>query len=371
MRRDAHYYAILAFCRACGFTKDSAQVVAYASQFVDDARTNLMFLNQSSPSIEHDIVQNRPAFFNMATCHSYIKIKTFNYEAMVNNTSAFHFVPGYIGENFTKKLRCKEESPVILDILNDVLLEDDLIKLGIALHAYADTFSHQGFSGILSKVNDIKNCRAQGNVDMGILDRILHTFAQVGEGKFLEVFDRIMPGYGHIQAMVFPDIPYLVWSYEYDFSDEFNGSYKRVEIDNKQRYQRAFNCIRSYLEKYLIIHTQYLDKDLKFKDIELLLDTLVSEGNDKRRERNWKELLIQQRLLGKDDLNMMTYEDTKWTKEAFSNFDDYVFDNRTVEGVQLADNFLSSNWYQFYRAVKWYKKQFFAYCNKYQLNIPN
>ena len=178
MNRDAHYYAILAFCRACGFKKNSAHVIAYASQFVDDAKINLIFFNRSSLIFEHDIVENRPALFNMATCHSYFRIKTFNYEAMVNNTCAFHFVPGCKGENFTKKLRCKEESPVILDLLNDVSLEDDLIKLGIVLHTYADTFSHQGFSGMLSKVNDIKNCKLRNKVYLGLLDRILHIFKQ-------------------------------------------------------------------------------------------------------------------------------------------------------------------------------------------------
>jgi len=371
MNRDAHFYAILAFCRACGFTKESAQIVAYASQFVDDAKTNLMLLDQSSPGIEHELIKNQPALFNMATCHSYIKIKTFNYEAMVNNTSAFHFVPGCKGENFTKKLRCQEESPVILDILNDALLEDDLVKLGIVLHAYADTFSHQGFSGMLSKVNDIKKCKAKGSVYLGVRNRILHTFAQFGQEKFIELFDRILPGYGHVQAMVFPDIPYLVWSYEYDYSDRFHGSYKRVEIDNKERYQRGFKNIKHYLENYLLIHTQYMDKELKFQNFELLLDTLISEGKDKKREKNWRRILIEQRLFDKSDRELIIYEETKWTKEAFSNFDRKVFNHRKVQGVRLANDFSNSKWYQFYRGVKWYKKQFFTYCSNYQLNIPN
>ena len=47
-------------------------------------------------------------------------------------------------------MRCKEESHVIKDIVNEALGQNDLIKLGIVLHAYADTFVHQGFSGILS-----------------------------------------------------------------------------------------------------------------------------------------------------------------------------------------------------------------------------
>ncbi len=101
------------------------------------------------------------------------------------------------------------------------------------------------------------------------------------------------------------------------------------------------------------------------------MDTLVSEGKDKKKETNWKRLLIEQGLFNKDDLDLITYKDDKWLKEAFSNYDRKVFDNRKVVGVYLADNFLSSNWYRFYLSVKWYKKRFFEYCTKYQLNIPN
>lgn len=371
MNRDAHYYAILALCRACGFKKESAHVIAYASQFVDDAKINLMFIKNSSTIIEHDIVGNRPAFVNMATCHSYFRIKTFNYEAMVNNTAAFHFVPGCKGENFAKKLRCKEESPVILDILKDVFIEDDLIKLGIVLHVYADTFSHQGFSGLLSKVNDIKNCEAKTKVYLGLVDKILQILAQLSHEKFEKYFDSIMPAYGHSQAMDFPDLPYLVWSYEYDYSDEFNGAYKVVEIDNKERYKRAFTSVRKHLENYLRKHNQYLDSNQSFQNFDILMDTLVSEGKDKKREKNWRRLLVEQGLFTKDDLDLIIYKDDKWLKEAFSNFDRKIFNNRKVEGVRLADNFLNSNWYRFYLSVKWYKKKFFKYCTKYQLNIPN
>jgi len=105
--------------------------------------------------VDYDIMDGRPSFFNMATCHSYTRIKTFNYDAMIHNTSAFHFVPGCNGKNFVKKMRCKEGGPVITGVMGETLDQDDLVKLGVVLHAYADTFSHQGFSGLLSKVNDI------------------------------------------------------------------------------------------------------------------------------------------------------------------------------------------------------------------------
>jgi hypothetical protein len=371
LKRDAHYYAILAFCRACGFKKESAHLIAYASQYVDDAKINLMYITNPNDNIKHDLVNNQPALFNMATCHSYFKINTFNYESMVNNISAFHFVPGCKGESFTKKLRCKEESPVILDILNDIFNEDDLIKLGIVLHTYADTFAHQGFSGMLSKVNDIKNCETTGELYLGLIDKMLHVIKRYSREKYEALFDSVIPAYGHGLALDFPDIPYLVWSYEYDCSDEFSCAFTKVEIDNKERYKSAFNMIKIHLENYLKKHRQYVDHNMKFTNFDLLIDALLLQNTDRLREMNWISILIEQGLFDKNDIELIIYEDNEWLKDAFVNYDPHYFNNREVEGVQLADDFSGSHWYHFYLAVKWYKERFFEYCNKYGLSIPN
>lgn len=373
MKRDSHYYATLAFCRACGFNKESAHLVAYASQFVDDAKINTIFFNKKSnhPSLEHDYIERRPALFNMATCHSYFRIDTFNYESMVYNTSAFHFVPGCKGESFTKKLRCKEKSPVIIDILDEAILEDDLIKLGIVLHVYVDTFSHQGFSGILSKVNAIRDCEAKKNEFLDPLDRFLKLFKFFTQKRYDMYLDRILPAYGHAQAVNLPDLPYMEWSYKYDDSEEFHGSYKHVMVNNKDRYWRAFTDVKAYLENYLVKHQHYRDQNVFFQNFEILFDTLLQEGSDRAREKNWINLFIREGLFNKEDNDLMVYEEDKWLKDAFSNYDRDLFNNREVEGAQLANHFWHSNWYQFYLAVKWYKKRFFQSCEKHQLWIPH
>jgi len=262
MQLDAHYYAVLGFCRACGFKKDSAGDVAYASQFVDDAKINHIVIQGDPGNIQYDVIDGKPAFFNMATCHSYTHMKTFNYSAMINNTCAFHFVPGCKGKNFPKKLRCSEESPVIVRILNDALKEDDLVKLGMVLHAYADTFSHQGFSGLLSKVNDIKECEARSKLPWNWSDAISGIFKWFTKDRFDRLFDSAMPAYGHGQAMLYPDIPHLTWSYEYDFSDEFSTLYKSSgEIENKGRFQRAFQKLREHLADFLKQHAEHEDSN--------------------------------------------------------------------------------------------------------------
>ncbi|HHV64630.1 MAG TPA: hypothetical protein GXX46_06115 [Peptococcaceae bacterium] len=372
MKRDSHYYALLAFCRACGFKKESAHLVAYASQFVDDAKINLMYIaNPVYDDINYDLIDGRPAFFDMATAHSYFRISTFNYESMVNNTCAFHFVPGCKGESFTKKLRCMEESVIILEILNDVLKTPDLIKLGLVLHAYADTFSHQGFSGLLSKVNDINNCKAKSELYLGLRDRILYYFKLVSKDKYDEVFDNVVPAYGHGLALDFPDIPYLVWSYEYDYSDEFICTYKLTEVDNKLRYRRAFEKIKIYLENYLRLNPQYLDPEVKFNNFDYLFETLLLENTDRIRELNWISTLITLGLFAKNDFEYVIYEDNKWLKEAFKNYNPQVYNCREVAWAELGADFPQTNWFKFYLAVKWYKQLFFNYCQKYGLVLPH
>lgn len=371
MKKDAHYYAILAFCRACGFKKESAHKIAYASQFVDNAKINHIVLHEDpGSSIKHDIIEGKPSFFNMATCHSYIRIKTFCYSSMINNTCAFHFVPGCKGKLFAKKLRCAEASPVIEGILSEALKEDDLVKLGMSLHPYADSFSHQGFSGILSKVNDINDCNPISKIPWGWFDRIKNAAKWIFKDKFDRKFDSLMPAYGHGQAIDYPDLPYLSWSYEYDYSDQFSDSYKYSgKLNNKERYKKAFEKIKKHLEDYLKKYTQYRDEDISFQDFEVLFDALLAEKTDNGRNRNWRKILISKGFLNKGD-HELDYDEYRWLKDAFSNFEEKKYNERKVEGAELDPNFSDSNWYKYYLAVKWYKEQYFMYCSKFELDIP-
>ncbi|NQT65934.1 MAG: hypothetical protein HQ554_07115 [FCB group bacterium] len=369
MKKDAHYYAVLAFARACGFKKEAACSVAYASQFVDDAKINYITLKEKPASGEFEIIDNKPALFNMATCHSYFKVKTFNFSSMTNNTCAFHFVPGCEGSSFVKKMRCKENKQVINNILRDAKEEDDLVKFGMVLHPFADTFVHKGFSGILSKVNDIQKCKPR-KISSILLKPIIRVMLLFGNKKFDKYLDSAMPAYGHGQAMENPDLPYLEWSYEYDYTDEFSEELKPTNIDNKKRFKRAFENIKQHLEEYLTKHPEYKDDNVNFTDFGLLHKILIKQGSDKKRIKNWKKLLLETKLFLKSDV-AYKYDENLWLKQAFSNFDKKKFNERKVTNAVLTNNFNESNWYKFYKAVKWYKTMFFKYCKEEGLDIPN
>jgi hypothetical protein len=369
MKIDAHYYAVFAFCRACGFDRESACTIAYASQFVDDAKINYVVIEGYIPhGVQYDTIEGKPSFFNMATCHSYTRIKTFNYSAMINNTAAFHFVPGCRGNHFVKQLRCVERGPVINGILQEALLDDDLVKLGIVLHAYADTFSHQGFSGLLSKVNDIE--RVQILNDSGIVVDKFKFILKWLKDAVSERFDLLIPAYGHGQAMVYPDLPYLVWQYAYDYTDEFSMALKSSGIvDNRDRFKRAFQNISKHLTLYLQVHEQYRGKETRLDSLQVLFDALLTKKMDGGRIRNWQKVLVEQGLVSPDDQDALEYDAERWLDDAFSNFNGKTFDQRKVEGAKLASSFLQSSWYRYYRAVRWYKERFFHHCEKQGLDI--
>jgi len=369
MKIDAHYYAVLAFCRAIGFNRESACTIAYASQLVDDAKVNYVTIEGHIPrGVQYDTIEGNPAFFNMATCHSYTRIKTFNYSAMINNTAAFHFVPGCNGKSFVKQLRCTEEGPVIAAILEEALLEDDPVKLGMVLHAYADTFSHQGFSGLLSKVNDIEQVQILD--DSGIvIDKFKFVFKWLKDAVS-ERFDLLIPAYGHGQAMVYPDLPYLIWQYAYDYTDEFSMALKSSgTIDSRERFKRAFQQISKHLTRYLRQHQKYRGQEPRLGSLHALFDALLIKKMDGGRVRNWQKVLVDQGLLNPDDRHALEYDPNRWLKQAFADFDHKKFDQRKVEGAKLLPDFAKSNWYRYYRAVKWYKERLFHHCESRGLEI--
>ncbi len=66
----------------------------------------------------------------------------------------------------------------------------------------------------------------------------------------------------------------------------------------------------------------------------------------------------------------LSYDKGLWLKEAFTNYEKEEFNKRKVVRALLADNFTTSNWYQYYLTVMWYKERFFAVCKEQGVAIP-
>jgi len=369
MQVDAHYYALLAMARLVGIEKEVAHKIAYASQFVDDVKINQMTLSDSNHHRFLERLSDTPEIINAATCHNYLKMDTFNYGAMINNTTAFHFVPGCDGDSFVKKMRCKKESPIIMDILAEAIKDNDPIKLGISLHAYADTFSHQGFSGIPSKVNDVEEIDTINKINkkknikkllFQIIDDIKHSQK-----------DWFMPAYGHGQVFQYSDIPYLKWKYCYDRTNDFTKEYEEVIVHNSDRFKDAFENIKHRLEEFLANHPQVGDNQGEENDYDDFYTLLTARKIKEERIDDWRTFLLEQELLSETDEDILYYDESIWLQDAFSGYNEGEFCNRIVEDVQLDDQFLEADWYRYYQGVQWYKKLFFRSAVDYDLMIPN
>ncbi|SDJ01752.1 hypothetical protein SAMN04515654_12322 [Halanaerobium congolense] len=374
MKKDAHYYALLAMSRSVGIEKETAHKIAYASQFVDDAKVNKITLAADNPS---DLLSELgDEILNAATCHSYSDLSTYNYSSMTANTSAFHFVPGCEGRNFPKKMRCKKESKIIKFIVEEAVNNADPIKLGITLHAYADTFSHQGFSGIASKVNDVEGVRENNQIYISNFQLLKEKrWKEIGTRitTFLSelIKDRVVPAYGHGQVYSYPDIPYLEWRYEYDATDNFSSQYQVSRVKNTERFIEALKKIKDILQKFLENNNQYRDDSIVEVDYEEFNSILTARKVEEERIADWKDFMLTKGLLSSSDQNIIEYDHNIWLKEAFKDFINCDFERRIVNDVHLADDFLQSNWYKYYQGIQWYKQLFFKAAEKNGLSIPN
>jgi hypothetical protein len=384
MQKDCHYYTVLALALACGFKKKDAWTVAYASQFVDDAKINQLVFRKAPDGIEFDS-KNPPALINMATCHSYSRLKTFNLAAMINNTCAFHMVPGCQGDSFAWQMVCQPYGPILEHIVEKALAEDNLVKLGMVLHPLADSYSHEGFSGLLSKPNDIQGLvtrRHPFQLDQLLPWLVVKGWRRFNRKRFDTLCDYVVPAYGHAQALNYPDISHLQWEYAYDSSDLFyKGAPKlKIAVDNRKRYEKAFIHILECLKTFLNRFDHHLDPNIRNAGAlsgRFWEKILFAEISQRERVRRWRYKLKELGLDPHSDDSILNYDPTIWLSGVmdqlppFTNYDKKTFSKREVRDADAGSGFPASHWYRFYKAVKWYKKEFHEQSKAAGLEFPH
>jgi len=205
---------------------------------------------------------------------------------------------------------------------------------------------------------------------MHILEKDSKTFRWFTKDRFDRLFDSACPAYGHGQAMEYPDLPFVDWSYYYDYSEEFSEASKSSGIKcNRERYTRAFKGIAVWLTRFLTEHEKYLDPAVSNPGFYDLFETLLRPGTDKQRIKAWKEHLVTAGYYGEGE-EELEYSEDRWLKKAFSNYDKERFNRRKVEDAEPAHDFIESEWFGFYKGVHWYKERFFEYCREEGLDIP-
>ena len=229
MRVDFHFYAIYALARAAGLAPDDAYVIAYSSQYTDDeANPNKMDF------------ENGGSFEPRITAHSLYSLSTISDRICKQVWAPFHFIPGNEGGG-KDRLITRPNGEVIEKIIEEFLKNYSSLKysphlLGIILHVYADTWSHQNFMGFRNKMNEVDEVKIEGEPN----DFIEKLVAELG-GEYL------IPNIGHAQTASIPDEPNRRWSYI-----DYNG--KALQIINLDRTvlaaQSCYNLLLKFLEKF-------------------------------------------------------------------------------------------------------------------------
>ncbi len=326
MQLDFHYYAVFQLAKLAGFSPGDSATIAYASQYVDDSTESEPI--EPFPDQHFDTV--RTAHYNLGA---------FDWGVQKKIYMPFHFLPTSIRwsspANFSYSTQSAQEgnnTQLASMLINDALRETNqglrLIRLGVALHTIVDTFAHFGFSGRHHDENNV--------------GKIWHEKRGGGwKIKLLESFfaDMFVPRIGHVEALEYPDYPYLKWRYT-------NGNGRRTTRDNLKHGLKGVNYIYNKLSaaKNQAVTTANLDQTYP-DDYQEIKSLLQRRGSLEDRITGWKSYT-----------NAPDYNKMKWRKAALKGdveWDDMSPSERKIHTRRLKgrSNFDTSKWACFHRAA--------------------
>ncbi len=218
MNIEFHYYALHHLCASAGLTAEDSYTIAGSSQLVDEMLADLH-------------IRSREAAYHIQATQNY---RFWNENIQRDIYLPFHFIPGEPGRTGLDRAVAQDEAVVTPDspgartLLIAALRSNDLFRIGIALHAYADTWAHQNFSGISGRTN--------------IVD----------PASFL-------PPAGHLQVLGAPDDPAGVWN-------DGRLVRERRTVVNSERFLEAARKIYRFLCTWR--RRSFLDEDFVLSPLE-------------------------------------------------------------------------------------------------------
>jgi len=218
MQKDFHYYTVMVLAHIAGFLPAQARTIAYSSQFVDD----------STDSGQIEVGQYR--YDTVRTAHLGLHVFSWNVHKKIY--FPFHFVPSLRWDGEFSPYATRADCPLARLLVERALAERGELRpyqLGVALHAYADSWAHEGFSGRRHKENDVK-----------VLRRFVNGKWRRCRKTWDVVLDLFRARVGHLQAYAYPDLPYERWRYV-----DYRG--RTHERDNVERFSQAARAVLEWL----------------------------------------------------------------------------------------------------------------------------
>lgn len=342
-----HYFAIKTLALRAGFEDSDAQTISYYSQMIDDFN---IYRYLVLDYVREDMIENKLAkkistdsyLFNTVTTgfsdiDDISRLSTERYQCTI--TTPFHFItqtPIYHNILNTKSERSKlRVHPATLkpsteaekSLIQDMLLDasntyiskpslDSLIRIGMLLHIFADTYAHQEFSGFWGWENHSYLTQVINNAT----NKVENYDESTSITNFYRNFQIYYhcPSIGHTNIGHIPDYSNLSFKMKNRVTenDKYSHLYSR---NNTEEFIKVSKEILLYFRQLLKV-TDEIDDSEFFSDLKraFLLDYNpdTSEGI-KRLESNWKEIFKNYNYTNQGDDKGYKYE---YDKTIFLNY---------------------------------------------------
>jgi hypothetical protein len=294
MEKDFHYHLIYAISKITSFEK--ADIIAISSQFIDDNNEG-QFSIDGQPSFFPEKIRANGGYYYPIMTQS-LSPKSFDPYVQKYVYVPFHFIPGdnvVIIDGKKNPLSTTPGSANSTTVLKKALESDNPYQLGIALHTYADTWSHQNFTGLQEDWNSVY--------------------------PWYNVFKSIVPNIGHAEAGHSPDV----------ISEEWTDHRLGKKIKNRPRAFKATAEIYKSMRRKSGSGPFWTDLRKDFRQI------INADGYDDRREKI--DDLLTEKGLGA----VPKYSKNDWIDAAL---------DRKGNQIVMREGFEKTDWYRFHQAAK-------------------
>lgn len=326
MQIDFHYYVIRILAEKAGFSPADSQIIAYASQFVDDATEHKPLQLPEKLQIKNHPRLKEGNFDPVCTAHKGLQfVNDFRKIVQMKIYISFHFLPPKIYTNtdleydYVTKPNSQFANILIEKIKKQFVDNPDeklynLISLGIALHTYADTWAHQNFSGRHNHENNVEKIKKWNK----------------GKWKSIKTMNRIrnsmLPEIGHAEAYSFPDQPFRTWKYK---KAKNKSSNLRHNLD-------VFIDAAENIYKFLLSITDKYNEWNSFSD-RLIQCLSYTNESIKKRKNKYRKLFPE---IG------FYYNENQWRNDFFK--ENY---NHKTCFLQEENDYKKQKWLEFHRAA--------------------
>lgn len=310
---EFHYYQTHLIALRAGFSPDDALTIAYASQYTDD--------NENVYRIEGHSAQ----YTNLISQTMDI---TKPQEERLSIYPLFHFCPGTKDEVFKHSPARRDGKFHLLATIPDnknakaiferAVKSNNLYRIGIGAHMYADTFCHCDFAGWKDEFNWTRT-----------------------DGVVGEIWSAVGPAIGHALAMHCPDIPSLVWE-DVRLTSKYRQKRNKEKVLNAAGKVFDFFCLNTKPSNSTAL------KQMLIGD----LDAAIGEEAERDSEESLNVRMANYKvLLG---TNYKEYKKADWFSDAIRwQVEPHTVGTSDVRyDYSWRDDHLNSDWFRFQEAVK-------------------